>query len=305
MTEIRKLILNNIPQFTTTESWAFVPKSYTFSNPQNPFSTPIPSTIVVNNLNANIINADFTGIKVGDVTLNNNPSNVAQKLESRNASNINLIVGSANVTGGQEFDIDISVKQFTDITGGQFSMNWNTNLFSFVSIKNMNAELGITSENFNSNITSSGKLGFLWDSDNPVTLADNSKLFTLRFKAKGNGNEIITITDDPVQKYFENKDKKEVTIVVTNGKITVPTKDVHLEKNIEIFPNPTIGIVNIQSKDVIINKLSILSQDSRILKTFSNFKEDNIDISYLPSGVYLLKIETPTSTINKKIVLVR
>ncbi len=87
---------------------------------------------------------NFIGIKIGDVNLSNNPSNATDALQNRTSADINLIVGSANVVGNQNFDIDITVRQFNEITTGQFSVNWNTGLANFVSLKNANTTLGWT-----------------------------------------------------------------------------------------------------------------------------------------------------------------
>lgn len=62
---IGNLILGIIPEFPTGESWRFIPASHVFADPNNPF--PYPTVINFNNLSGNQINANFYGMKLGDV----------------------------------------------------------------------------------------------------------------------------------------------------------------------------------------------------------------------------------------------
>ena len=63
---IRRLILTIDPEFTDVPSWVFVPADLEFTNPQDPFLTPIPSTFQINVVEE-LIMQNFIGIKKGDV----------------------------------------------------------------------------------------------------------------------------------------------------------------------------------------------------------------------------------------------
>ncbi|MEZ4909222.1 MAG: lectin-like protein, partial [Saprospiraceae bacterium] len=67
LSEIRKLILGIHTQYPNNESWRFV-KTGQSMDPEHPF--PYIENIVVQNLNANISNVDFIGVKIGDVNGN-------------------------------------------------------------------------------------------------------------------------------------------------------------------------------------------------------------------------------------------
>jgi lysyl endopeptidase len=64
--EARKVILQVAPEFPIP-SWRFLPASFQFPNPLNPFESPIPIGLIVTNLSSDVTNAHFTGIKVGDM----------------------------------------------------------------------------------------------------------------------------------------------------------------------------------------------------------------------------------------------
>jgi hypothetical protein len=69
---IRKLILQIEDRFPGNQSWRFIKKDFAFPNPANPFVTPFPEALNFNNVKSEILNANFIGIKVGDVNLSAN-----------------------------------------------------------------------------------------------------------------------------------------------------------------------------------------------------------------------------------------
>lgn len=304
VTEVRKLILALINQFSSNTSWVFVPTSHNFSNPQNPLSTSFPASITFNSLNIDQMTTDFVGIKIGDVNLSNTPSNMQESTASRSLNEITIILGSAAVSSNQQFDIPISVRQFQDITNGQFSINWNANYAQFVSLQNLNPTLGLSSDNFNQTLTGQGQLGFLWDSPSAVNLPDNTVLFTLRFNSNGNGMSTIAITEDPVQMYFENADKQSLQINVINGNITVPTLE-NYSSNINIYPNPTSGQIYIDAGSQIIQSITIVDIHGNQIKYFDQCIDGTLNVADLNAGIYSVQIQSDHTTFFKKIVLLK
>jgi len=71
-----------------------------------------------------------------------------------------------------------------------------------------------------------------------------------------------------------------------------------ISENINIYPNPTNGIINFD-KVGNITKVEITDISGKIVKTFSN---KNIDISELNSGIYFLKIKTDNETVVTKVI---
>lgn len=63
------------------------------------------------------------------------------------------------------------------------------------------------------------------------------------------------------------------------------------ENKITVYPNPTNGRVIIDAEDVI--RMDVYNVNGQLVRT--TFKESVIDISTLPSGVYMLKVETTQS----------
>ncbi|MCC6280919.1 MAG: T9SS type A sorting domain-containing protein [Saprospiraceae bacterium] len=62
---MRQLIYGFINTFPGNESFRFIPASYVFPDPANPF--PYPTAININNLSGNQTNSNFIGVKLGDL----------------------------------------------------------------------------------------------------------------------------------------------------------------------------------------------------------------------------------------------
>jgi len=71
--EGRKVILGLNTQFPAVPSWRFFPANAVFTDPTNPFSGGLPAgALQYNNLQQNVTDANFKGVKVGDVNNNAN-----------------------------------------------------------------------------------------------------------------------------------------------------------------------------------------------------------------------------------------
>lgn len=64
---LRRLILDVLYELPNDRSWRFIPTSYLFPVPDNPWFEPFPEAIYINDLQNNAINQNFTAIKLGDV----------------------------------------------------------------------------------------------------------------------------------------------------------------------------------------------------------------------------------------------
>lgn len=65
-------------------------------------------------------------------------------------------------------------------------------------------------------------------------------------------------------------------------------QDLNQESIVEIYPNPTSGIVNIQSEKNI-KQIQLISVEGKIVRKYKN--ENQLNIQDLPKGVYVLKVQ--------------
>lgn len=64
---LRRLILHVDDTLTNNPSWRFIPESYVFPDPNNPWVEVFPETALLSNIGAGYTQVNFIGIKIGDV----------------------------------------------------------------------------------------------------------------------------------------------------------------------------------------------------------------------------------------------
>ncbi|MBN8683232.1 MAG: hypothetical protein J0L99_11270 [Chitinophagales bacterium] len=67
--ELRRLVLGIDTLLPNNDSWRFVPRSYVFPNPSNPFIQPIPDSLRFD-WNPFVVDYNFVAVKIGDINLN-------------------------------------------------------------------------------------------------------------------------------------------------------------------------------------------------------------------------------------------
>lgn len=84
---------------------------------------------------------------------------------------------------------------------------------------------------------------------------------------------------------------------------TVNINEYKVSENINIYPNPTTGIINFNFLNSDVEKISILDVTGKIIIEKSvNSQTDNIDISNYANGLYLIKLQTDKELFTKKII---
>ncbi|MEM9822169.1 MAG: T9SS type A sorting domain-containing protein [Bacteroidota bacterium] len=68
---LRNAVLGVIEEFPNNTSWRFVDASFDFPDPTNPWLTPFPESIQINNLTTDLDGQDFIGVKIGDLNWSN------------------------------------------------------------------------------------------------------------------------------------------------------------------------------------------------------------------------------------------
>lgn len=93
--------------------------------------------------------------------------------------------------------------------------------------------------------------------------------------------------------------------LITNEAITtfaVLSREDFAKKAVKIYPNPTTGIINITSNDIV-NTVELYDIQGRVLQsTKVNAEKATLDIASKPKGMYLLKIVSDKGTTTEKIL---
>lgn len=311
------LLMRRVMQGITTQlpgglkAWRFVPKAYMFPTTGNPLAGNIPNAIEINNLTANQSNLNFIGVKYGDLDHNTIPL-VEPKMESR-SNNVELILSNVTGSSGSEIYVDVKVKNFNRGGAMQFSLTWPTDKMRLVNVPTGQQEILISGTTvFDQTLLQTGKLGFIWDTDdlnNGTTMADSVTIYRMKFQLIGPNNTsvIIDASVTPKSQKFLNADLTEVPITIKRGIVSISISSSTLDNltyEVKLYPNPTTGIVNIESNGMKIEFVNVITQDGKLVLSKNDFDIQYLDLSGLPSGIYTIKMGNNDTTIDERIVLI-
>ena len=297
---LKRMILGLDSSFTKTSTgehrlWAFVDSSYVIPIPTNPF--PYKDSISYTGLSASKVNQTFIGCKLGDLNFDWNPAiakpslNIADAVELSYTSDASIYPSEAlGATDGVR--IPIKVKNFKDLMGMQYTLNFDAKAWKWIGIdKNMlHIETG-------TNKADEGKISFLWNDPNNegITLEDGSVVFELVFKRKGKEAIGIQINIDGSVTSVEALDKHfgEHGVVMKRAENNQPLPT----ESWTVAPNPTTNgeihvQMNLSNNKLIV--LRLLDQSGNLLytKQVEGIKGANqflLKEVKLSSGIYYLQ----------------
>ncbi len=134
-----------------------------------------------------------------------------------------LMVTIADVNGatGQQVCMNVSVQNFTNILGMQFSINYNPAMLQFAQITNINLA-GLTAGASFGN-PAPGAITMTWNDPNVtgLTVANGTAIFSICFNVIGNASSNVTITGSPTPVEVIDGNQNEVNLTTESGTVTV------------------------------------------------------------------------------------
>jgi len=181
MIELRRLILLITDDYTNNTSWRFVDADYIFPNPENPFASTFPEERNINNLAQGEI-ADFIAVKIGDLNGSAQPINLAATGDTRDRDLLSFNVADQALLAGETYTVDFKARDFKDILGYQFTLEFDPNQLSFVNA--LEGQLpDFNMDNFGVRINQ-GTITSSWNTNQAKSLPDDAILFSIALKAK-------------------------------------------------------------------------------------------------------------------------
>lgn len=215
--QIRNVILGSSPDFPNNTSWRFVPESYVFPDPLNPFTPPFPEQIEITNLQDTLIGQDFIGVKTGDVT---EDSAIVPPVLNTTFS----LPALSACNPGDTVSFDLQVTDFQNIRAFQFSLGWDEDVMTFLNAKDFTLA-NFSAANIGSTAAAAGMLSFAWISMSPggSTVADGTAISKLQFVVNGNINDTTSLefADEPTEKVLIHQNFSQVTPQSFPGNLTV------------------------------------------------------------------------------------
>ncbi|MEE9374692.1 MAG: cohesin domain-containing protein [Saprospiraceae bacterium] len=128
-------------------------------------------------------------------------------------------------------DVDITVSNWDQLIGVQFSVNWDPNVFEFSSIENVTTDLEEFSQGGNigtppsAQAINEGQMTVSWSlsSTLPASVADDTRLFTLRLQAVGNAGDETNLIISNIPRVTEILDanKQDPGVNTTGGELKI------------------------------------------------------------------------------------
>lgn len=300
--QIRKLILYIDDEFPNNSSWRFIDKNYIFPNASDPWSTPFPEVININDIPSDVLDADFVAIKIGDVN-GSASTNLYGSTEDRSTNETFMLnAEERNLTRGEKFNLSLSAKD-VEVNGFQFTLQFDPTKLEFLTVENAQLE----AKNFGYTFIEEGYLTVSWNGD----LTDASSLAELRFRALENfrlGNAIqINSRYTVAEAYQRSGSLMDVDIQFVDGDVA---GSFELYQNV---PNPfsDATLISFHLPRASMATLTISDTQGRTVRTVTDlyeagYNEIELGKDQLPSnGIFYYRLETPTDSDTKTMILLK
>jgi hypothetical protein len=195
MLVLRQLILRKITEIPNNTAWRFIPQSYVFKNPNNPFAEDFPEILSITNPRENIANANFVAVKVGDGNLSARTSNLTQA-QVRNAPEVAFLeLPDILLEQGNTYKIALhtTAKSFSSL---QFALKINPEWGEIEAITG--SDLPQFGETHYAIFKEKGIVSTAWSGSQSFQKEGEKAVFYLTFKAKKSGKltDIVSLKDD-------------------------------------------------------------------------------------------------------------
>lgn len=302
--DARELILGVNDEFANNTSWRFIRKDYQFENEANPLTESLPEVEPIENIQEDVY-SEFIAIKIGDIT-NDASLNGLPVVEGRSNLTLNLDIDNTTFETGN-VEVPIYAKDFDQINGFQFTLNFDPSAMRFDGIKA--GVLNINSSNYFD--THTGNVNVSWSRAIALDVADEAVLFTLSFNAKKKAalNEVLFISSDltKAEAYNSGLDKMEVALNFRN--LEMDAEYALYQNTPNPFSDNTVIKFNMQKAGLA--NITIYDMNGRVLKVIEdNFDKGVHEVSIskydLPvNGMLYYQMNTEGFTATKKMILVK
>jgi hypothetical protein len=279
MIQLRKLILGLDGRFLNNTSWRFVDASHKFSNPSNPWATPFPEVININDLSANV-EAHFIAVKIGDMN-----GNAGTAPQIRSDVMLNIEVPDQAIEAGKEYRIPFHAR-LEGVEGYQFSLTYDRDALEWVDL-----EYGLGDESHFGIFPADGMITTSWNQSN-TKVSGEAHLFTMVVRAKSDHPSLANLLAinsriTRAEAYRSNGESGQVAL-----RIQMESQHVNQATLYQNIPNPFVGetIIGFYLPVPGEARLTISDIQGRVLKVLkgnfgSGYGQFRLKDSGLPTGI--------------------
>jgi subtilisin-like proprotein convertase family protein len=299
------------------KNWRFIPELVALSLPAYPFVPGFNEFLTYNNITADISDANFIGVRVGNVFGCEDPTLFASTYADERGEQMMLRIEEMPIVAGEEIEVVFKAKDFTEWVTGQYTLNFNPHVLAYVEAVPNALAANSTGLIFNSTRADEGMLAVSWFNQTPVTLADGQPLYTLKFKALQNAGslkDILSVSNDYIiVEAVKSGGTFHGVSLIFEG-VTTATNE-QQKGNFALYqntPNP-FGYrtaIGFSLPERTTATLTITDAGGKVLKVIEgDFKAGYHQVfierkDLATNGVLFYRLDTPTHTAVKKMVLV-
>jgi len=307
---VKQLLLGQISIFpNSVPAWRFVDRSVTIPLTVN-FVDPstIKESISYINMVSNINNANFIGVKVGDVNNSLSPITFTNDATDRGNGIYNLFTTDREFASNEDIYVNINSNDYKDITALQGTFDYDVNKLELKDIKFGNVN-GLNKESFNLQLTKNGKIPMVWFDPNGLSIENDENFVTLIFKSKNSGKlsealDLNATVTNALATTIDNQ-SKDLKLNFNNGTVA----EFVLNQN---SPNPFENSTRISfslptESDATLKLIDINGRVVKLIKGHypKGYSEININKSELPAGgVYYYQLESNGQSAQKKMIVI-
>ncbi len=322
MIHIQQLILGITTEFPNNTAWRFVDEDFVFPVPANPWFSPFPESITINNLDSDMMSNDFVAIKVGDV--NNTAQTTAftagqVAVEDRNfTETFRLQVPDKELQPGASIELPFYLPSEEVVEGYQFTLEFDPSLLSF-----SEAYYGLADEHsLGLYAAGQGLLTASWYQNGRMALprsGDKAELFRLRFQVPASAqaglrvHELFEISSryTSAEAYGEDGSLQRVQLDF------IQESDAQASfRLLQNQPNPFRELTNIgfELPEAGTAQLSIFDLNGRLLRTYEGafskgyhewvVRRDDLSYGNAGSSVLYYQLRMGEHSATKKMLLV-
>ncbi len=309
--QIRRLILNISTEFEQNTSWRFVDKDFVFPNPANPFATFFPEIINFNNITQDELLADFIGVKIGDVNASAAPSPLLGVQDRNRATDLLFAVDNQTLNAGQTYTIDFMAKDFRNILGYQFTLNFDQDMVEVLDVATGDLPK-LSANNFGLTLLENGAITASWNNVEASNLKDDAVIFSVELTAKNTAkvSDVFTMNSQfTLAEAYSTTEEMGVAIAFNSENGTsVEGGDFELYQN---RPNPFA-----QESTIAFNlpvagaaTLTIFDVSGKVVRTISadfpkGYNVINVNRAELSgAGMLYYRLESGSYTATKKMIV--
>lgn len=187
LVELRKMILGLNESFPDNESWRFVSMDDEMSDMENPW--PFSEDLIVGNAPIDNVQADFVGVKIGDVD-NSVESVIGNSvISNRNQLALGIVTQDQKVHRDDEVLVDFVSHTDQPLSALQMTIEWDPTAMNFVDI--VPVGLYIQEEFINKTRIAEGIISIAWTSVEGQQITQSLPMFQLVFE----GNRSFGLSD--------------------------------------------------------------------------------------------------------------